>query len=833
MSALQASTKKGTGADAYAVWLERLLQDSAYGLRMLTRNPGFSLAVILTLALGIGMNTAMFSVMNAVLLHPIAYPDAGRLLWVANYDTDYQSENDHRMLPSDYAEFKQRASPFESMAAYCNEDLAVVYAGDSTTERIASVTGDFWSITAAQPALGRLFRAGESREIVLSWEMFERRFGSDPHVVGKTVAIEGHPFEIVGVLPAHFRFLFPQFLYADDERKEIDAYIAVPNAGLNLPITSYRGGNWDKVRAELGPTPDFVWVVVKLRPGLPLKRAQVELGTIYERLVRQSPGVYHTHSALRVVPLQAKLAGSVRPAILVLAGAVGFVLLIVCGNVANLLLARASSRQREIAIRTALGAKRSRLMQQLLTESLLLSTGGAIAGSALATGVIAIVVRLGTGAVPRLGETRMDGQVLLFTLAASLLAAFLFGFGPAASLLRSEVHSSLKEETSTSSAGAGRLRVRAFLTAIEISLAVVLLSGAGLMLKSYWRMSAFPPGFSPEKIVALKISLSGSQYKSWPRQHTYIDEFFHRVQSVPGVEAAGIHCTTFNTSIRVAGVSSKNQIFAAIEYVSPGYLRAMGVPLLDGNWPTENEVLDRVIVNESFARRIGGAGDLIGKHIHASLLSATIAGIVPDFKTSQLDAEPGPAVYAAYELSPRISFLTAAIRVAGHPAAVLPGIRKLVSSIDPNVSAYQFETLERQLADSITPRRFNLFLLSSFAAAAVLLALIGVYGVISHLVAQRTHEIGIRVALGAQRREVVGMVIGQGLAIILAGIIVGVVAALGLARLMISLLYGVKPNDPSTLLAVVAGLTVVALLACWAPALKAARVDPLIALRHE
>jgi putative ABC transport system permease protein len=825
--------KEDTRAIWEKIWLEQLMQDIGYGLRILKRNLGFTTAVILTLALGIGMNTAMFSVVDAVFLRHVPYPDADRLIWIAGYDTGYESDVDHRLLPSDYSAFRQQTSSFESMAGYSNEDLAMVYRSESEAERIASITGDFWSMTGAQPAFGRLLKTGEAHAMVLSWHLFERRFQSDPQVIGKTVTVDDHQFQIVGVLPASFRLLFPQFLYADDERRDIDAYIAIPNEALDLPISAYRIGNWDKISQKLGPTPGFVWTVGTLKPDAPLTRAQAEIEAIYQRRIKDQPGVYHTHSALRIQRLQTKLVGNVRPAFLVLGGAVGFVLLIVCANVANLLLARASARQKEVAIRRALGAGRSRLMQQFLTESLFLALGGALAGAAFATGITAVIVRLGSAALPRLSAATTNVRVLLFTLAIGLVTAVLFGFGPSASLLKDDVPSSLKEEGATSSAGAGRLRVRAALVAIEVSLAMVLLSGAGLMLKSFWHMNDFPPGFSPDKIVVMNISLSGAEYRTWPQQHAYLEELFRRLGSVPRVQAKGIHCSTFNTSIQVQGRISEAPTFAAIEYVSPGYLQAMGVPLLEGTWPTEDQAIDRVIINQSFARRVASGGSLIGRQIHAALLSATIAGIVPDFKTSKLDAEPGPAVYAAYQMSPRISFITAAVRVASNPAAVMPGIRKLVSSIDENVPAYHLETLQSALADSIAPRRFNMFLLSSFAAAAVLLSLIGIYGIIAYLVAQRTREIGIRLALGAQRLEVVGMVIRQGLTIIVAGVLTGLLAALALGRLMISLLYGVRPNDLSTLLAVAVALMVIALLACWGPALRAARVDPIVALRHE
>jgi putative ABC transport system permease protein len=814
-------------------WIERSLQDFGYACRMVRRNPGFSTAVVLTLALGIGMNTAMFSVVNAVFLRSLPYPDASRLIWIATYDAGYESEIDRRMLPSDYAALSRQGSSFEAMAAYTNQDLALVYAGDSDTERIASISGAFWSMTAAQPTLGRLFSADEPHSIVLSWRLFNRRFAGDPRVIGKTVTLDGYAFEITGVLPPYFRFLFPQFLYPDDDRRDIDAYISIPPAALRLPMSAYRGTNWDKIVETLGPVPGFVWVIGKRKPNIPLTRARAELETIYQSIMNQQPGIYHTHTALRVNLLQSKLVGNLRPAFVVFIGAVVFVLLIVCANVANLLLARASSRLREVSIRRALGAANWRLLRQFLMENLLLAMAGGVAGGLLATGIVGAITRLGSSAVPRLNEAGIDTWALLFTLTISLIATLLFGLGPAASLLRSDTHPYLKDEMGTSSAGAGRVRVRAVLVAIEVSLAIVLLSGAGVMLKSLWRMNAFPPGFSPDQILVWRISLSGTRYESWPQQRAYLDELFRRLDSMPQVQAAGIHCATFNTAIQVQGVDPANPAFAAIEYVSPGYLRALGLPLIAGHWPSANEALDSVVVNQSFARRVAPNGHLIGRRIHASLLTATIAGIVPDFKTSQLDAEPGPAVYAAYELSPRISFITVIARVVANPAPVRPAIRKLTSGIDPNVPAQQLETLERQLVNSIAPRRFNMFLLSSFAIAALLLAVIGIYGMVAHLVAQRTREIGIRLALGAQRGEVVATVVRQGLAIVFAGALAGLLAAVALGRAMVALLYGVKPNDLSTLLAVAAALILVALLACLVPASKAARVDPAIALRHE
>jgi putative ABC transport system permease protein len=742
-----------------------------------------------------------------------------------------KSEVDNRLLPGDYAVFRDQAQSFESMTAYTNADMGLTYGGEGGTERIAYVSGEFWSTTGARPSAGRLFGAGEPREIVLAWELFQRRFDANPDVLGKIVSVDGRPFTVVGILPPKFRLEFPQFLYPDDERKEIDAYIAAPDVTWRLPMAAYRGGNWEKTQEDFGPLPDFVWIVAKLRPNASVQQARAELDAMYQRIARERPAIYHTHSALRVQPLQSKLARGAGEAFVVLGGAVGFVLLIVCANVANLFLARATSRQREVAIRRALGAGGVRLVRQFFAETAIFAAVGGTAGVVLARAIVAAVVRVGSGTVPRIADAMIDGRVLAFTAAASLLAAVLFGFGPAASLLRSDMQRRLKENGAGSSAAFGRLHVRGALAALEVATAIVLPSGAGLMLRSFWRMSAFPVGYSPDKILTIKLSLSGERYRSWGQQRTYIDELLRQLVTAPGSQAAGIHCGSFNTTIQVQGASA-DSVPAVIEYVSPGYLRAIGVPLLAGQWPADMD-LDTVIVNETLARSLKGTGNLVGRQMRAAFLSGRIAGIVADFKTSQLDAEPRPAIFAPYQRSPSISSVEGIVRVGTRAEPMVSAIRQRVAGIDSNVPLYKVGTLESELAESVAPRRFNLLVLSSFAAVAVLLAFIGIYGVIAYFVAQRTREIGIRVALGATRISVARMVMRQGLAIVGIGVATGILVALGLSQVMASLLYGIKPHDPLTLMAVSASLAIVALLACLGPSWRATRVDPMVALRGE
>lgn len=818
-----------TRAVWHPVWLEQLTQDIRYALRTLRRQPAFTAVVVATLALGIGMNTAVFSVLNTVLFRPLPYPDAGRLIWLANYNQQWKQDN--WVARTDYRIWKQQALSFEKMAAYGNQDLAVVSGGESSQERIASVTGDFWEIAGAQPASGRLFQAGEWNTAVLSWSLFERRFGGDAGVIGKTITVNGWPFTIVGVLPKNFRFLFPQQFARGDEIREFDAYIPIPDTLMAMPPSGVQ--RWEEATRRFGPAPFWIVVVGKRRADVPFEKARAEMQTIYSRIAEQDPNPLRVSRILRFTALQDKLAGETRRALVVLLVAVGFVLLIACANIANLLLARASARQREIAIRAAVGAGRMRVVRQFLAESVLLALLGCAAGLLLAQWAISVLPRLAPQAVPRLAETTIDGRVLAFTLAVSVFSGFLCGLAPVIYAWRAEVFDVLKAETGTSSAASGRIRLRGVLVASQLALAVVLLAGAGLMLKSFWRMNAKPAGFAPDQILVMRVALSGPQYSTWPPKQAYTEELLQTLQALPGVEAAGVDAGTLNTNVQVDdGVPSPGGgVSASIRGVSPGYLRAIGIPLLKGAWPERGNLFG-VVVNEAFARRIAG-GEATGKHLSGSILNDTITGVVADFKTWQLDAEPLPEVYLPYERLPLSRSMRVVVRAEGGAAALAPVVRQLVAGIDRTQPVYEFQTLQDALSASIAPRRFNLFLLGAFAATALLLAVIGIYGVMAYSVSQRTREIGIRMALGARRGEIVGMVVRQGINLAVAGITTGILAGLALTRLMAGLLYDVNPNDPWIFALVVAALVAAALLAAGGPALKAARVDPLIALRYE
>ena len=805
-------------------WVERLLQDTRYALRGLRRNPVFPTIVILTLALGIGLNTAVFSVVSAVLIEPLHYPHPERLLWLAEYIKVFKAE---LVGGGDFLDWRAQAQSFDKMCAYGYGYETLAYGNTTDQPLVADVTGDFWPETGIRPSAGRLFTDADHGVIVLSHSLFQRRFAADPGVIGKTVILDGHPTTVVGVLPQGFRFLFPTpSREADIDPTEIEAYVPADNL---TPAALARGRN-----------NVIVNVVARLKPGVSLQQARSEMETIHAGIVKKYQNqINHGQTELRVVPVQEKLVGNARPALFIMLGAVTFVLLIACANIAGLLLARASTRRREVAIRAAVGAGRLRMIAQFLTEGLVLALTGGAAGLPVARWAIALLTGFGPKAVPRLEGVAIDGRVLAFTLLISLVSGLLFGLGPAISLARANLHSELKDGGKTTS-GALRLRLRSLLVAGELAVALVLIIGAGLMVKSLWRMNARPPGFNPESILVMKISLAGPAYRARPQQIAYFEEALRRLERTPGVVAAGIVFSPVRGVVQLEGAPPRPADLAhrgTYYSTSTGYFKAMGMRLIQGRWMKDHEASEVMMVNESFVRSILGGADPVGKSIHLEFPqrppSWAIVGVVSDVKYSKLDADPGPEAYFPYSQSFFNRASDVVVRASGDPLALAPAVRKLISDIDRSQPPFDMQTLEGTLARSIAPHRFNLFLLGTFAGSALLLALIGIYGAMSYGVTQRTHEIGVRMALGARRGEIVRMVIRQGMVVALTGIVAGIAAAFGLTRLMAALLYDVKPTDPLTFAAVVIALSATSLLASWVPALKAARVDPLHALRYE
>jgi putative ABC transport system permease protein len=807
--------------------VEQLAQDLRYSLRMVRRNPLFATIVTLTLALGIGMTTAMFSVVNGVLIKPLPYPQADRLVWIAPAAPTYENE----VSRADYVLWKNQAHSFEAFMAYGNQERSLVYQQKATTVQLAFITGDFWNISGANPVIGRLFGEHERDEIVLSWALFQIRFGGDPRVIERTVTIDGRAFTVVGVLPRSFQFLFPPERSAGDPIPDIEAYIPIPDSH-EAP------GDPIRETTETGPVPTWVQVVGKLRPDASFTRARAEMQVIYDR-VRQIPNVFSRwpDEKMRFIPLAERVVKAPRLALTLLLGAVGFVLLIAGANFANLLMARASTRQREIAVRSALGASRGHLIRQFLVESISLAMLGGSVGLLIAEWAIRVAKQIGAHAVPKLADVRIDTRVLLFTLAVSFATGIIFGMVPVLGLRRRSTNESLKSEGGTSSVGAGQLRLRRSLVTIEFALAIVLLTGAGLLLKSFWRMNDFPPGFEPAKLLVLDVNLGGPKYfRHWPKQDAYIQELLARVQNLPDVKAFGIHCGQLSQSLEMVGdvPHEHGKDAFAVRYASTGFFAAVGAPLIEGRWPTDEEWRDLknlVIVNQTFARLYGGKTNMVGKHIRGGVVDAIVIGVVADFKDFQLDATPEAQVYVAYPQAPGMLTMRLFLRTDS-PKLLETTLPRLASGIDLDVPV-RVQTLEETLSQSIAERRFNMYIFEVFAGAALLLALIGIYGVLSYLVKQRTREIGIRMALGAQRKAIMQMVVGQGMRIAFSGMAWGVIAAMALTRLIASMLYETRSNDPMTFAFVALILAFMTILACWQPAFRAANTDPVVALRDQ
>ncbi len=804
------------------MWLIHFARDVRHSLRTFSANPGFTAVAIITLALGIGMTTAVFSVVNAVLIRPLPYPAAGRLVWLADYNERFQME---AVAGPDFFDWRRLAQSFERMAAYGFQQMSIAGSGmDAGQIGVVSFSGDFWEVTGARPALGQFPAPGDLNGVVITQTLFQRLFSGDPRAIGRPVTLDGMPRVIAAVLPGDFRFVLP--LSGPALRpKDVEAYILAPIT----PENQVRGRNMAILN-----------VAGRLKPGVPLAAAHAELDGIQSAIAKANPRGFYDLIKLRVTPMRDKLVGNERMALLILIGAVALVLLIACANIANLLLGRASSRQKEIAIRAALGAGTRRIALQFLAEGLVLASAGGLAGLLLARLAIDVMIRIAPTGVPRLAETSIDARALWFALALSLVTGILFGLAPALSFARGRLALVLKEGGRSSLAGSAGLALRRLLVTAEIALALLLLIGAGLLAKSFWRLNARPAGFQPESILLLHVSLSGQQYRAMPAQLAYLGQVLERAAGVPGVQAAGLFNSPIQGFVQIAEAPPPppgQAIMTIYNSTSPGYFTAMGIRLLQGRWLADTDPDGLILVNETFSRRVFGNTGSIGKKIRipggAQARIGEIAGVVSDVKYSRLDADPVAEVYLPFRQSPFVRQIDVVVRIAGHPSAVAPALRDRIAGIDRTQPVYDVQTLEHALADSVSPRRFNFFLLAVFSGTAMMLALVGIYGVMSYAVTQRTHEIGVRIALGARRTAVVGMVVRQGMILALAGIAGGVLAALALTRLMRSLLYEVTPADPATFIAVCLALSVAAVVASCIPALRAAGVDPAVALRYE
>ena len=806
--------------------METFWQDLRYALRILRKNPGFTGVAVITLALGIGANTAIFSVVNATLLRRLPFKDPDRLaiLWGTAPQMDRTSISEPNFL-----DYKEQNHVFEHMASFYGAGLTLT--GGPNPERIRGgrVTADFFKVVGVQPLLGQTFlpdqdQPGHNSVVVLAHSLWQQRFGSDPNIVGQTMLIEAKPYTILGVLPAGFEFLVPG--YFSNPQVWIPAVLKRDNA--------QRGNN-------------YLRVIAKLKPGVSLPQAQADLDAIAHRIAQENPQL--NSGGTRLVPLKEQIVKDSRTILFLLLGAVGFVLLIACANVTNLQLARAAGRQKEFAIRAALRGSRGRVVRQLLTESLLLALGGGALGVILAAWGIRLLTLPAVGGVGSATASSIDGRVLVFSLLLSLGTGILFGLAPALRSADSVLVPSLKEGGKNSSAGVRGRRLRNALTISEVALSVVLLIGAGLLLRSFVRLLEVKPGFDSQNLLTLSLVLPRYSYSDATSRAAFWAEATKQVAALPGVKAVGAiddlpltpDHDADNFTIEGRGPVAVGELpVAQTRSITPNYFRAMNIPLIEGRDFAETDsskATPVLIINQTVARRVFSSEDPVGRRVTFGVIRAdsqwmTIVGVAGDVRDLALDTPTQPEVYQPYQQS-TLSYMNLAIRSNGDPRSLAASVRNAVQSLDKNLPVSPAIPMENVVADSIATRRFNMILLGVFAGLALFLAAVGIYGVMAYVVTQRTLELGIRIALGAQGRDVLQLVVGQGIMLAVFGVGIGLAAALALTRLMTSLLYEVKATDPAIFIGVALLLVFVALLACLVPARRATKVDPLVSLRYE
>jgi putative ABC transport system permease protein len=796
------------------------LQDIRYSIRLLFKNKTVTLVALIALALGIGANTAIFSVINVVVLKALPYKDADRLvvIWERLKQVD-QVE----LAPDDYDSCIERSQSFTQIAATERANFNLTGNDDPVRLEGQRATANLFETLGVAPLLGRTFTDEEDRTnervAVLSHALWQNRFAGDTQIVGREIALDGRAYTVIGIMPA--TFVYP------------------------APINNSRPGEiWAprSLATERQRHSHNLLTIGRLKPDVSWAQARAEFDNITRQRAQES--AQGNEHPVNLIPFPAQVGRQQRTALYVLAGAVGFVLLIACANVANLLLALAAGRRREIAVRLALGAARMRIMRQLLTESLLLSLLGGGIGLLLAVWLSTAIRALAVGQIPRAESIAVDGNVLAFTMLVSLATGLTFGLVPALQSSRADLNSALKDGTRGTTSSGGR-RVRGALVVTEVALSLVLLIGAGLVIKSFWRLQQVDPGFDSQNLLSVEVTLPAAKYPESHQRTAFFQQAVERISALPGVRAASVinspplsgrrNISVFPIEGRPEPKGIDDAPLADSRIISPDYFTMMGIPLLEGRALTDGDAQNApkvTIISQAFATRFGAGENLVGKRLRIGDEWHTVIGVVSDIRQSGLDEEAAPHVYISYrQFGPTRAGLL--VRTTGDPLRIVASVRAEIQRVDRDQPIYNVNSMTALMATAIAPRRLNLVLLGGFAVLALTLAAVGIYGVMANMVTQRTGEIGLRMALGAQPRDVLRLVIGHGLRLTLMGAAIGMTAAFALTRLMTSLLFGVSATDPTTFAGVAALLAAAALLACYLPARRAMKVDPMVALRCE
>jgi putative ABC transport system permease protein len=820
--------------------MRALWQDVRYGLRMLAKSPGFSALVILTLALGIGANTAIFSVVNAVLLRPLPFERSDRLvqIWHTPPQASFPGIPTFSVSPANFLDWRTRSQAFEGMSAYGFGQYTLTGTGHPEAVRMVAVTSGFFSILRAQPLLGRAFLAeedspGRDHEVVLSYNLWRSRFGADRDIVGKNIALNEQAFTVVGVMRPNFEFPI--------------------STDPNYSPQMWKPLGWTDQERAIRDNHNYA-VVARLKDDVNLQQARAELDSVSNQLAQQYPGDDKGWGAT-AIPLREDLVGDVRPALLILLGAVALVLLIACANVANLLLAKAMSRRKEIAIRVAMGASRPRLLQQGISETVLMALAGGALGLVFAHYGVILIVRFLAQRLPRSTEIGLDGWVFAFALGISLLTGIAVGLLSSLRFAKNDVSESLKQGLGRTSSDSGGTRTRNILVVSEVALSLMLLIGAGLLIRSLSVLRHVNPGFDPSRLLTLEVAIPSTKFSEPMQQVRYFDRVLDQVRDLPGVQSAGLIDSLplsggSHQPVSVEGrpvVPMAEQPEVDVRLISPGYISAMHIALLSGRDIDRSDVQGRpgaVLISQSFAKLFWPNENPIGKHLTLYFfrdLPRVVVGVVADVKLDALnETRPTPALYTPLaQVAPTTggtwhSFgMNLAVRTNADPLNVASMVTNSIREVDAEVPLLSIQTMEESVSASLSPQRFTMLLLVAFAGTALLLAAAGIYGVMAYMVTRRTREIGVRMALGAAAGDVLRLVIGQGMSTTAIGVAIGIGGAFALTRTMQSLLFGVSRTDPMTLAGVVLLLAAVSVFACWVPARRATKVDPLVALRYE